>query len=484
MGTETERFAELMRELKERSGRSYGALAKRLHASDSSLHRYCSGQTVPTDYAPVERFAKVCGASTDELVALHRQWIVALAERRRESAGGGGAAAGRPARTAVPREGAGEAVADEAGAGAGEAGAPEPPVALPDATDTTDVTDPDVVPSTPEAEPARVSTRSGGRRRRLVAVAAGVAVAMAAGTAVAVTTLGGGAHTTGSSGARHGTVSATASAPAEQPLSADVDAGAAAGIVAPRSPSPSGVRVPRTSASPGATPASSAAGQDGDRAPSSGAPAPRSAAVPFTVSVLANNWGSPCDQWFALEQEPGKVPPPPARGATDGWASALRAVPAGHLRMEVTVQGTGDTPVVLHGLNVHVVGSGKAPSWNGYTMGAGCGGELEPASFAIDLDDATPRPRPVPGKEGERPTTTTDFPYKVSATDPQVLDIDASTLGHDVSWYLELTWTSGGRQETTVIDDHGRPFRTTALGNDRRYWYNAAGPNAWVPAGS
>ncbi|WKK26664.1 helix-turn-helix domain-containing protein [Streptomyces olivoreticuli] len=447
MGTETERFAELMRELKERSGRSYGTLAKRLHSSTSTLHRYCNGRTVPTDYAPVERFARVCGATADELVTLHRQWIVALAERRRESAGGG-APAGGPARTEIPHEDAAEAVAD-----------PTPPTAE------------------AEAEPAPAPTGPGGRRRRLVALAAGVAVAMAAGTTVAVAALGGGGHTTEPSGARHGTAPARAqSATSQQPLSAN----AAAGAIAPQSPSPSGSL--RASTSPGATP-SSATEQGGAPGDSSGAPSNGSASVPFTVSVMTNNWGSPCGQWFALDQEPGKVPPPPARGATDGWAAALHAVPAGNLRMEVTVQGTGSTPVVLHGLYVHVVDSGKAPARNGYTMGAGCGGELTPAAFAVDLDDASPRPRPVPGKEGERPTSTTDFPYKVSATDPQVLDIDASTLGHDVRWYLELAWSSGGRQQTTTIDDHGRPFRTTALGDDHRYWYNAAGPNAWVPAG-
>ncbi|WP_330331017.1 helix-turn-helix domain-containing protein [Streptomyces sp. NBC_00536] len=458
-GAETERFAELMRELKERSGRSYGTLAKRLHSSNSTLHRYCNGQTVPTDYAPVERFARVCGASADELVALHHQWIVALAERRRESAGGGAPAA------TVPDGAAPDPASDPAPVSpTAEAGAPEPEplvVALPD------VTDQDGSPSPHEATPARTATGPGGRRRRLVALAAGVVVAMAAGTTVAVATLSGGTHTAEPSGAQH--AAASESAKARQPLSA----GAAAGTAAPQPTSPSGT--PGTSAPTGTTPPGTT--------PSSGTPAPRSASVPFTVSVLTNNWGSPCGQWFALDQEPGKVPPPPARGATDGWASALHAVPAGHLRMEVTVQGTDSNPVVLHALYVHTVDSGKAPAWNGYTMGSGCGGELEPASFAIDLDAASPHPRPAPGHEGARPTPITDFPYKVSATDPQVLDIDASTLGHDVRWYLELAWSSGDRQGTTTIDDHGRPFRTTALTTGRQYWYNA-GPNAWVPDAS
>lgn len=148
--------------------------------------------------------------------------------------------------------------------------------------------------------------------------------------------------------------------------------------------------------------------------------------------------------------------------------------------MQLTVQGTEGKPAVLHALYVHVVSGRKAPGWNGYTMGSGCGGALVPASFAVDLDDASPRARPVPGKEGERPTASTDFPYKVSATDPQVLNIDAATLGQDVSWYLELAWSSGDRQGTTRIDDHGRPFRTVALNAGRSYWYNANN-NAWLP---
>ncbi|MEK8170907.1 helix-turn-helix transcriptional regulator [Streptomyces sp. M19] len=44
---DTEAFAELLRGLKERSGLSYGSLAKRLHMSTSTLHRYCNGSAVP-----------------------------------------------------------------------------------------------------------------------------------------------------------------------------------------------------------------------------------------------------------------------------------------------------------------------------------------------------------------------------------------------------------------------------------------------------
>ncbi|MFD3682559.1 helix-turn-helix domain-containing protein, partial [Streptomyces sp. NPDC058613] len=86
---ESEWFARLMRELKERAGLSYGALARKLHTSTSTLHRYCNGEAVPTEFAVVDRFARVCGASQGEAVDLHRAWLLADARRRAGALGVG-----------------------------------------------------------------------------------------------------------------------------------------------------------------------------------------------------------------------------------------------------------------------------------------------------------------------------------------------------------------------------------------------------------
>ncbi|MER5484056.1 helix-turn-helix transcriptional regulator [Streptomyces sp. NPDC002812] len=477
MATETERFAELMRGFKERSGRSYGTLAKRLHSSNSTLHRYCSGAAVPTEYAPVERFARVCGASADELLALHQQWLLALVERRRgvpeEQASGSGSGEANSAAPEVPPASAVvTGVAEEASdvRAQVETGDPAPdpmapsgsaPVALPAPAPAAEAPA-DLVRS----GPARASGPGARRPRLLLAVAAAVATAAVAGTAAAVSAMGG----TGQGDTRHG--AAVQSSSREQAAGGPaVPSGGSSGgsssptpgadSAAPSSPGPSSP----SAASVSASPADSKEGA--------------SPTAPFTVNVLPDNWDSPCDQWFALDKAPGTVPPPPAGQATDGWARALDAVPAGHLRMQLTVQGTEGKAAVLHALYVHVVSGRKAPGWNAYTMGSGCGGALVPASFAVDLDDASPRARPVPGKEGERTTASTDFPYKVSATDPQVLNVDAATLGKDVSWYLELAWSSGDRRGTTRIDDHGRPFRTVALNAGHGYWYNE-NKNSWL----
>lgn len=73
-------LADLLQELKERSGRSYTALASRTGLSRSSVHRYCQGLTVPASFGVVERIARVCGAGQEDLDRLYSAWARAEAE--------------------------------------------------------------------------------------------------------------------------------------------------------------------------------------------------------------------------------------------------------------------------------------------------------------------------------------------------------------------------------------------------------------------
>ena len=72
-----EDFAALLGDLKERSGLSYGVLAKRLHVGTSTLHRYVQGETVPPEYGVIEKFARLTGASATEMATLYRLWMAA-----------------------------------------------------------------------------------------------------------------------------------------------------------------------------------------------------------------------------------------------------------------------------------------------------------------------------------------------------------------------------------------------------------------------
>ncbi|WP_313905921.1 helix-turn-helix domain-containing protein [Streptomyces malaysiensis] len=199
---DVEELAELLRELKGRTNRSYAALAARSGVSGSALHRYCSGTSVPGDYEVIGRFGKVCGAGSEELLELHRRWVLADAERKRavsrapaavSATGSGGP--GSPATPDVSRdetegEPDGETEVGTGPDGAAEAvpGAAAEPEAVPGVA-----AEPEAVPgAAAEPEPLRPAPAQGPgaavpppHRRPLIAVLA-LAVVAAAGMAAAL----------------------------------------------------------------------------------------------------------------------------------------------------------------------------------------------------------------------------------------------------------------------------------------------------------
>ncbi|MEV6005558.1 helix-turn-helix domain-containing protein [Streptomyces sp. NPDC051976] len=444
MTTEVEDFATRLRELKERSGRSYGTLATRLHLSTSTLHRYCNGAAVPGDYAPVERFARLCGATPEELLALHRSWLLADASRRREPERA-------PAPETAPTDPAPpvtEIPATEIPA-VDEAAAVEVPSAR-----TTAAATPDVSPGSDSP-----ATRSPRARRTKVVLGAAAVIAVVLPLALYSRF---GAHDTSVSGDIPGPTRTTAATPTRTSTATTSGTGTPTATGGPSTPAN---RTP--SAKAPAVPASPAA------------PTADNGPAPVQVSVLSDNWDTQCDQWFLMDKPPAEVPPPPSLQETNGWAGALGGIPAGKLRLQLTAQGVPGQPVVLHALYVRIVSSRPAAKGFGYTTGSGCGGGLVPASFAVDLDAAVPRAKAVPGYEGENPTPVANFPFQVSSTDSQVLDVAAHTAGRDVRWELDLLWSCGNRQGKLVVNDHGRPFRTAGLKGDPAYFYNGT---AWAPA--
>ncbi|WP_327289773.1 helix-turn-helix domain-containing protein [Streptomyces sp. NBC_01198] len=391
MGTEAGEFAAQLHRLKERSGRSYGVLASRLHISTSTLHRYCNGAAVPRDYAPVERFARLCGASPEELLTLHRSWLLADAARS------------EPDRAAAAR-----------------AAAPEPELAP--GPDPTPPAGPPPAPEAAEPVPAPApvplpasAPRGWWTRRRTAGVLAAVTVL----AAIAAFSL------------RSGFTGDTSDAVLPAPVASSVEL------------------------------------------------APSGSVPPLHVSVTPDNWSSPCDQWFLLSQQPDRVPPPPVSPQErTGWATALGGIPAHGLQLALSTAGSPGEPVILHALYVTVLSDRPAPKGIGYTTGAGCAGRLVPLSFHVDLDSAPARATPVSVPGYDRTRVVSGFPFQISATDSQILDVAAFTADRDVSWYLELAWSRGHQQGVLRVDDHGRPFRTVGLDGDPAYSFNG---HTWKP---
>lgn len=442
---EAEHFAALLKELKDRSGRSYGVLAGRLHVSTSTLHRYCNGDAVPNEYAPVERFARLCGAVGDELVEVHRRWIVADAARRRPAGAGPGAAV---AGAAVPVPAAPAPVsAPETAPAPLPAPEPEPPVVV-------------TAPGGSRSPWARLS-----RRTRVLIAAAGVAALLVPTTVVATALVG--ARAEGGAGApdRADHAAGDASVPPAPAVSRTSGA--------PASPSPSAspsASSDRPSDGPSAEPGELGAPGGPGTERSQGGTATGLGAPP-AVTISSYNWEEPCGQFYLLDRGPEGVAPPPAPQDRRGWARSYGGVEGGNMRLQLTVQGTSREAVVLKGLYVRVL-SRKAPlPWSAYLMGNGCGSGIAPQTFASDLDAGHPVITPVPGTQGDRVIPAVPFPYKVSSEDVEVFNLDMKTTGYDVTWYLELKWSSGGREGMLRIDDGGKPFRTSGMRGRPMYTY-------------
>ncbi|MGW6735025.1 helix-turn-helix domain-containing protein [Streptomyces sp. NPDC055013] len=436
-GTAATDFAAFLRQLKDRSGLSYGVLGKRLHMSTSTLHRYCNGDAVPTDYAPVERLARLCKASPEELVELHRRWVLADALRGRkgvaEASSGFGEAGAGPAR-------AGESPA--------EAGVIPPG---PDAPSTSG----DGVVVVPEDVAGPLHGTHPARPRRRTALVAGVAVAAVLGAAALAMNL----PSDGSQG--------------------DDDRGGSVGAAASKD-----VAAPPTKASPQSSPSDSRGATPGERdSPSSATPTKNGpngsadggdktdATPPLTVNVRPYSWEHPCYQHYLIDRPATDIGPPPVEQDAPAWVGANKAVTAGEQLVTLTVQGTGKETVVIEGLEVRVVRKDTPLAWNDYVMGVGCGGGVPTRPFTVALDAA--RPVVVAGADQR------DFSYKVSESDPEVFKITADASAYDVTWYLELTWSSGGRNGTLVVDDNGKPFRTS--GNNGRPAYEfPLGGEKWL----
>jgi hypothetical protein len=148
--------------------------------------------------------------------------------------------------------------------------------------------------------------------------------------------------------------------------------------------------------------------------------------------------------------------------------------------VRISVQGLSSTAVVLEALRVRVAGRTEPAAGNAYAMDQGCGGSITPRHFAVDLDKDRPIARSVAGNDAGTPIPAVRLPYRVSAEDPEVLLVTARTGGCDCRWYLELDWSSQGRQGTVRIDDHGRPFRTSAIEDLPRYTYDTSA-RRWAP---
>ncbi|MET8607341.1 helix-turn-helix domain-containing protein [Streptomyces rubiginosohelvolus] len=462
-------LAERLSALREGSGRTYASLARRIGVSGSTLHRYCTGRTVPAEFAPVERLARLCGAPAEEREALHRLWLLADGER-------------------LDRQGAAEA------SGAVEQavlGQPPEGVAGPSVSGTLSG-QPDE--DTPHAASSLGSGSGSGsgqssaigrgasrmpafRSPRVRRCGQGLGVLAAAVLVLALVAAFVRPWSSGPDGR---------SSVAQVPGAPPVDAPGSPSSGSPKPEKPQGT----ASGSPRETPSGSPSpttppgiGPRNESLPRSSGPSsgPEAGRVPFTWTGDDHVWKNGCDHAYRLDRAPAAVPPPPVEADAASWAGALGAVHAGETGVRITLQGRDDRAVVLESLRIRVVERSSPAEGRVYRMSSGCGGSLTPRMFDVDLDAPRPVARPVAGNDSGEPIEAVSFPYRVSVTDPEVFLITGRTVGCDCSWVAELAWSSGGRSGTVRIDDGGRPFQTSGVRGQSVLDYDTAA-GRWVSA--
>ncbi|MER6788445.1 helix-turn-helix domain-containing protein [Streptomyces sp. NPDC000658] len=472
---DVEEFAALLRRLKDRTDRSYGSLARRVNMNTSTLHRYCAGEAVPQDFAPVERLAAFCEATSQERLELHRLWLAAVAARQRVRTAAPAEPPVPPSPSPSPPPSASASASASASVAVGGPGGRGDLVENREFADDGEVIEgnpvegngdsstepPGEAPDRNGPVPSR-STRSWYRRRRVWAATAVVCAALVTLRGTYALTND---HSPEADAVRPGGPRTTASSAPHRPVKPSASA----------SPTPS-----HSSASPGprqrtSAPKAAGGGPSPTAKPPAGAPP-----LAWSTSLI---WDMGCGQDYVVDKPPAQVPPPPVEQDAGAWAASQGAVHGRETRVRVSVQGRSSTAVVLEALHVRIVSRDTPPSGIAYSMGQGCGGDLTPRNFTVNLDADRPLTRPQKGSDTAESVPAINFPYRVSAEDPEVLLVDATTQIYDARWYLELDWSSQGRTGTIRIDDHGRPFHTTSIKGMPHYWFGTkdTGPEAWLP---
>ena len=194
--------------------------------------------------------------------------------------------------------------------------------------------------------------------------------------------------------------------------------------------------------------------------------------APLDYDVAPGREGTP-NFVFPTSSEPSSVPLDILEGSPMNFASWARR--QGGVRTQedafrIVLRGREESPVIVNGLTAHVL-STRTPRSGWFNGWDGCGAAVDTRQVHFELERKPPSATWY-DKNGEEIDPLT---LQVSATEHEVIDVFAYTFREEVEWVLEVSYTSAGKDGILRIDDHGKPFVLTALGNAVGYLY-AGGP--------
>ncbi|QQQ75458.1 hypothetical protein IOD16_30875 [Saccharothrix sp. 6-C] len=169
-------------------------------------------------------------------------------------------------------------------------------------------------------------------------------------------------------------------------------------------------------------------------------------------------------------------PPPVARDTCYDryqWAHANGAIDVGSTLTRVSITPDEGHTVVIVGAKRVAIEPDKSPNV-GHVATCGGKGASPVRHISIDLDKGE---KTYFDGTDDQPK---DLHIPIDSGKTEVIDIQAFTIERSWTYKVELTLVVDGEERTLVIDDNGKPFRTTAVTNAKQYrWQNGA----WVEVG-
>lgn len=168
-------------------------------------------------------------------------------------------------------------------------------------------------------------------------------------------------------------------------------------------------------------------------------------------------------------------PPPRGQDACVGrfeWAEDYDAVQADFSTMRFRVDATTDEPVYITGVNV-VVDDRDPPLAGVHLACPGRGVDVPERTVFADLSNEVPSVA-VKDKDGT-PVDSIHFVVRKGEAESFLTTVSAPTC--DCRWHIEVRLEVDGEEHTEVVDDDGRPFRTTSTDDAPTYRWRDGG---WV----
>lgn len=155
--------------------------------------------------------------------------------------------------------------------------------------------------------------------------------------------------------------------------------------------------------------------------------------------------------------EPAGGSPGPGCEGFDRWADQFGAVDASRTDFRIVVQGGSET-TYIGGIRAQLLERAGPLPGVGFRCPSAGGAEVRSVVVDLDQGGASPTGVWVVG-DSEK-----NISFTVAPGETEVFDVTAHTEACFCRWKLELVTTQGGEEKIVTIDNHGKPFETTAWG--------------------